>query len=163
MLKGFIWQPRNEKWMEDDEWMSKECSPRSFAVWSQQTNWTNLMIYDLTSKNLNASSVLSSFPPHSALCIITLHTANHYFSIIHIFILYINHSVSEQQERPLPPQVRAAGRYVTVLLDANSFDAVLNDTVSLDLTRNRNLLLKKIFCLQLPDIKPSSERKWTEQ
>lgn len=101
--------------------------------------------------------------PHSALCIITLQTANHYFSIIHIFILCINHSVSEQRERPLPPQVRVAGRYVTVLLDTNSFDAVLNDTVSLDVTRNRNRLLKKIFCLQLPDIKPSSERKWTEQ
>lgn len=61
------------------------------------------------------------------------------------------------------PQVRLAGRYVTVLLDPSSFDAVLNDTVSLDLSRSRNLLLKKIFFLQLPDIKPSSAQKWNEQ
>lgn len=59
--------------------------------------------------------------------------------------------------------VRLAGRYVTVLLDSSSFDAVLNDTVSLDLSRSRNLLLKKIFLLQLPDIKASSARKWNEQ
>lgn len=60
-------------------------------------------------------------------------------------------------------QVRVAGQYVTVLLDANSFDAVLNDTVFLDFTRNRNRLLKKIFFLQLPNIKPAAERKWMEQ
>ncbi|XP_070814820.1 prostacyclin synthase isoform X2 [Chaetodon trifascialis] len=59
--------------------------------------------------------------------------------------------------------VRVAGRYVTVLLDANSFDAVLNDTVLLDFTRNRNQLLKRIFSLQLPSIKPTAERKWMEQ
>ncbi|KAM9362373.1 prostacyclin synthase [Symphorus nematophorus] len=59
--------------------------------------------------------------------------------------------------------VRVAGRYVTVLLDANSFDAVLNDTVFLDFTRNRNQLLKRIFSLQLPSIKPTAERKWMEQ
>ncbi|XP_076615852.1 prostacyclin synthase [Chaetodon auriga] len=59
--------------------------------------------------------------------------------------------------------VRVAGRYVTVLLDANSFDAVLNDTILLDFTRNRNQLLKRIFSLQLPSIKPTAERKWMEQ
>lgn len=78
-------------------------------------------------------------------------------------------AVAEQQARvpnspPRPsPQVRLAGRYVTVLLDSSSFDAVLNDTVSLDLSRSRNLLLKKIFLLQLPDIKASSAQKWNEQ
>ncbi|KAI3369999.1 hypothetical protein L3Q82_024804, partial [Scortum barcoo] len=59
--------------------------------------------------------------------------------------------------------VRVAGHYVTVLLDPNSFDAVLNDTVSFDLTRNRNLLLKRIFNLQLPSITPTAEREWMEQ
>lgn len=59
--------------------------------------------------------------------------------------------------------VRVAGHYVTVLLDANSFDAVLNDTVSLDFTRHKNQLLKRIFSLQLPSIKPTAERKWMEQ
>lgn len=52
---------------------------------------------------------------------------------------------------------------MTVLLDSSSFDAVLNDTVSLDMSRSRNLLLKKIFLLQLPDIKASSAQKWNEQ
>lgn len=62
-----------------------------------------------------------------------------------------------------PPKVRLAGHYVTVLLDSSSFDAVLNDTISLDLSRSRNLLLKKIFFLQLPDIKAASVQKWNEQ
>uniref|UniRef100_A0A3Q3SK87 Prostacyclin synthase n=1 Tax=Mastacembelus armatus TaxID=205130 RepID=A0A3Q3SK87_9TELE len=59
--------------------------------------------------------------------------------------------------------VRVAGYYVTVLLDPHSFDAVLNDTVSLDFTRNRNQLLKRVFSLQLPSIKPRAEREWMEQ
>ncbi|XP_041803965.1 prostacyclin synthase [Chelmon rostratus] len=59
--------------------------------------------------------------------------------------------------------VRVAGHYVTVLLDANSFDAVLNDTVFLDFARNRNQLLKRIFSLQLPSITPAAERKWMER
>ncbi|XP_070693198.1 prostacyclin synthase [Pempheris klunzingeri] len=59
--------------------------------------------------------------------------------------------------------VRVAGHYVTVLLDPNSFDAVLKDTVSLDFTRSRNQLVKRIFGLQLPSIKPAAERKWMEQ
>ncbi|KAM7402222.1 hypothetical protein PAMP_017483 [Pampus punctatissimus] len=58
--------------------------------------------------------------------------------------------------------VCVAGHYVTVLLDPNSFDAVLNDKVSLEYIHNRNRLLKKIFCLQLPSLKPSAERKWME-
>ncbi|XP_070758113.1 prostacyclin synthase [Enoplosus armatus] len=59
--------------------------------------------------------------------------------------------------------VRVAGYYVTVLLDPNSFDAVLNDTVFLDFTRNRNQLLKRIFSLQLPSITPAAERQWMER
>ncbi|XP_071350251.1 prostacyclin synthase isoform X2 [Trachinotus anak] len=59
--------------------------------------------------------------------------------------------------------VRVAGHYVTVLLDPNSFDAVINDTVFLDFTRNRQQLLKRIFSLQLPSITPTAERKWMEQ
>ncbi|XP_034725964.1 prostacyclin synthase [Etheostoma cragini] len=59
--------------------------------------------------------------------------------------------------------VRVAGHYVTVLLDPNSFDAVMNDTIFLDFTHNRNQLLKRIFSLQLPSIKPTAERKWMEQ
>uniref|UniRef100_A0A3B4WLB5 Prostacyclin synthase n=1 Tax=Seriola lalandi dorsalis TaxID=1841481 RepID=A0A3B4WLB5_SERLL len=48
--------------------------------------------------------------------------------------------------------VCVAGHYVTVLLDPNSFDAIINDTVFLDFTRARNQLLKRIFSLQLPKI-----------
>nr|XP_046239478.1 prostacyclin synthase isoform X2 [Scatophagus argus] len=59
--------------------------------------------------------------------------------------------------------VCAAGYYVTVLLDANSFDAVLNDTVFLDFTRKKNQLLKSIFRLQPLNIKPTAEKKWMEQ
>ncbi|XP_041639060.1 prostacyclin synthase isoform X2 [Cheilinus undulatus] len=59
--------------------------------------------------------------------------------------------------------VRVAGLYVTVLMDPNSFDAVLNDTVCLDFARSKKLLLQRIFCLQLPSIKPTAERKWMEQ
>ncbi|KAM8756575.1 prostacyclin synthase isoform 1-T1 [Acanthopagrus schlegelii] len=59
--------------------------------------------------------------------------------------------------------VRVAGSYVTVLLEANSFDAVLSDTVFLDFTRSKNQLLKRIFSLQPPSIKPAAERKWMEQ
>ncbi|KAM7006570.1 prostacyclin synthase [Tautogolabrus adspersus] len=58
--------------------------------------------------------------------------------------------------------VRVAGHYVTVLLDPNSFDAVLNDTILLDFARSKKQLLQRIFCLQLPSIKPTVERKWME-
>lgn len=46
--------------------------------------------------------------------------------------------------------VRAAGRYVTVLLDPHSYDAVINDPVSLDFTRYAQVLMDRIFNLQLP-------------
>ncbi|XP_056294323.1 prostacyclin synthase-like [Pseudoliparis swirei] len=59
--------------------------------------------------------------------------------------------------------VCVAGNYVTVLLDPNSFDAVIKDTVYFDFTRNRNQLLKKVFSLQLPSITPRAERNWMEQ
>lgn len=60
-------------------------------------------------------------------------------------------------------QVCVAGQYVTVLLDANSFDDVLNDTIFLDITQNKKQLLEKIFFLQLPSTKPATDRKWMEQ
>nr|XP_019957109.1 PREDICTED: prostacyclin synthase-like [Paralichthys olivaceus] len=59
--------------------------------------------------------------------------------------------------------VRVAGVYVTVLLDPNSFDEVVNDTECLEFTRSRNQLLKRIFILELPSIKPAAEREWMEQ
>lgn len=60
--------------------------------------------------------------------------------------------------------VRAAGHYVTVLLDPNSFDAVLNDDANcFDFTRIRGQLLERIFNLQLPGDNPASERKWMER
>uniref|UniRef100_A0A3B5LQL6 Prostacyclin synthase n=1 Tax=Xiphophorus couchianus TaxID=32473 RepID=A0A3B5LQL6_9TELE len=60
--------------------------------------------------------------------------------------------------------VRVAGIYVTMLLDPNSFDGVLNDdTNSFDFSNRRGQLLKKIFNLQLPGYYPASERKWMEQ
>ncbi|XP_070693508.1 prostacyclin synthase-like [Pempheris klunzingeri] len=46
--------------------------------------------------------------------------------------------------------VRAAGHYVTVLLDPHSFDAVINDSDSLDFTRYAQVLMERIFSLQLP-------------
>ncbi|XP_012728119.2 prostacyclin synthase [Fundulus heteroclitus] len=59
--------------------------------------------------------------------------------------------------------VRVAGSYVTVLLDPNSFDGVLNDdTNSFDFTQIRSNLLKKLFSLQLPGHNPKSERKWMQ-
>uniref|UniRef100_A0A665VRY1 Prostacyclin synthase n=1 Tax=Echeneis naucrates TaxID=173247 RepID=A0A665VRY1_ECHNA len=47
--------------------------------------------------------------------------------------------------------VRAAGRYVTVLLDPHSYDAVINDTDCLDFTRYAQVLMDRIFNLRLPD------------
>ncbi|XP_066520222.1 prostacyclin synthase-like [Hoplias malabaricus] len=57
--------------------------------------------------------------------------------------------------------VRVAGRYVTVLLDPNSYDSVLQDTVSLDFTRYAQLLMDRIFNLRLPNHKPDSEKSIT--
>ncbi|XP_008284154.1 prostacyclin synthase [Stegastes partitus] len=59
--------------------------------------------------------------------------------------------------------VRVAGHYVTVLLDPNSFDNVLNDTVCLDFSRIRKLLIQRVFKLQLPNVEPASERAWMKQ
>ncbi|XP_037535721.1 prostacyclin synthase [Nematolebias whitei] len=58
--------------------------------------------------------------------------------------------------------VCVAGHYVTVLLDPNSFDSVLSDTVSFDFSRIRGQLIKRVFSLQLPNLHPASERKWME-
>ncbi|KAI3370118.1 hypothetical protein L3Q82_024909, partial [Scortum barcoo] len=46
--------------------------------------------------------------------------------------------------------VRAAGHYVTVLLDPHSYDAVINDSDSLDFTRYAQVLMDRIFSLWLP-------------
>lgn len=53
-------------------------------------------------------------------------------------------------------QVRAAGRYVTVLLDPHSYDAVINDSDSLDFTRYAQVLMERIFNLRLPHHQPSN-------
>ncbi|KAK2862158.1 hypothetical protein Q5P01_001691 [Channa striata] len=45
--------------------------------------------------------------------------------------------------------VRAAGRYVTVLLDPHSYDSVINDADSLDFTCYAQVLMKRIFSLEL--------------
>uniref|UniRef100_A0A3B3B8T7 Prostacyclin synthase n=1 Tax=Oryzias melastigma TaxID=30732 RepID=A0A3B3B8T7_ORYME len=58
--------------------------------------------------------------------------------------------------------VRVAGQYVTILLDPNSFDSVLHDTVSLDFRRIRGQVVQKIFGLQVPSNMQTSERKWME-
>lgn len=63
----------------------------------------------------------------------------------------------------IPTQVRVAGQYVTVVLDANSFDSVLNDAVSLDFIKSKNQLLEKIFFLTLPGLQPAAEREWMER
>ncbi|KAG7493438.1 prostacyclin synthase-like [Solea senegalensis] len=59
--------------------------------------------------------------------------------------------------------VRVAGHYVTVLLDPNSFDEVINDTVRLDFARTRKQHLRQIFGLQLPSMEPTAQRRWMEQ
>ncbi|KAM9410292.1 prostacyclin synthase-like [Pholidichthys leucotaenia] len=46
--------------------------------------------------------------------------------------------------------VRVAGRYVTLLLDPHSYDEVLSDSVCLDFARYAQVLMKRIFHLQLP-------------
>uniref|UniRef100_A0A3Q3XN09 Prostacyclin synthase n=1 Tax=Mola mola TaxID=94237 RepID=A0A3Q3XN09_MOLML len=54
--------------------------------------------------------------------------------------------------------VRAAGRYVTVLLDPHSYDAVINDSDSLDFNRYAQVLMERIFNLQLPHHQPAKEK-----
>ncbi|KAL6111476.1 ptgis [Pungitius sinensis] len=51
--------------------------------------------------------------------------------------------------------VRVAGRYVTVLLDPHSYDAVINDSDSLDFTRYAEVLMDRIFDLRLPQHQPA--------
>uniref|UniRef100_A0A8C8LWB7 Prostacyclin synthase n=1 Tax=Oncorhynchus tshawytscha TaxID=74940 RepID=A0A8C8LWB7_ONCTS len=59
--------------------------------------------------------------------------------------------------------VRVAGRYVTVLLDPSSYDAVIEDSVSLDFTRYAQVLMDRIFSLQLPHHNPAVEKALTKQ
>ncbi|XP_034022266.1 prostacyclin synthase [Thalassophryne amazonica] len=59
--------------------------------------------------------------------------------------------------------VRVAGRYITVLLDPYSFDAVLQDTVGFDFTRRKSLLIKRIFNLQMPSNNPCAQREWMKR
>ncbi|KAJ8409333.1 hypothetical protein AAFF_G00235310 [Aldrovandia affinis] len=54
--------------------------------------------------------------------------------------------------------VRVAGHYVTVLLDPNSYDAVLQDPVTLDFTRYAQVLMQRIFSLSLPNHNTSTEK-----
>lgn len=56
-------------------------------------------------------------------------------------------------------QLCVAGHYVTVLLDSNCYDDVLEDTKSLDLTRHSQILMDRVFDLKLPNHDPVSERK----
>lgn len=55
-------------------------------------------------------------------------------------------------------QVRVAGRYVTVLLDPNSYDGVLQDTTALDFAHYAQVLMDRIFNLRLPNYKPDTEK-----
>lgn len=55
-----------------------------------------------------------------------------------------------QSKRCFVLQVRAAGHYVTVLLDPHSYDAAVNDSVCLDFTRYAQVLMERIFDLRLP-------------
>ncbi|NP_001104630.1 prostacyclin synthase [Danio rerio] len=58
--------------------------------------------------------------------------------------------------------VRAAGLYITVLLDSNCYDAVLSDVASLDQTSYAQVLMKRIFNMILPSHNPESEKKRAE-
>lgn len=55
-------------------------------------------------------------------------------------------------------KVRVAGRYVTVLLDPHSYDAVINDSHSLDFSRYAQVLMERIFNLRLPHHQPAKEK-----
>ncbi|XP_053492268.1 prostacyclin synthase [Ictalurus furcatus] len=59
--------------------------------------------------------------------------------------------------------VCVAGHYVTVLLDSNCYDAVLADTQSLSLTHYSQILMDRIFNLQLSNHDPVSERIRVDQ
>ncbi|XP_031422987.1 prostacyclin synthase-like [Clupea harengus] len=59
--------------------------------------------------------------------------------------------------------VRVAGHYVTVLLDPNSYDAVLQDSGSLDFSRYAQVLMDRIFKLRLPNHNPTVEKAIMKQ
>lgn len=59
--------------------------------------------------------------------------------------------------------VRVAGHYVTVLLDPHSYDAVLQDSVSLDFSRYAQVLMERIFKLRLPNHNPAMEKAIMKQ
>ncbi|XP_054640067.1 prostacyclin synthase [Dunckerocampus dactyliophorus] len=59
--------------------------------------------------------------------------------------------------------VCVAGHYVTVLLDPNSFDAVLNDNVHLDFSRHRQQLMMRVFGLQLPSMESTAQRTFMKR
>ncbi|XP_054881337.1 prostacyclin synthase-like [Poeciliopsis prolifica] len=54
--------------------------------------------------------------------------------------------------------VRAAGRYVTLLLDPHSYDEVINDPDSLDFGRYAQVLMERIFNLRLPLQQPEKAK-----
>ncbi|KAM9760093.1 prostacyclin synthase-like [Menidia menidia] len=54
--------------------------------------------------------------------------------------------------------VRVAGRYVTLLLDPHSYDAVISDSDSLDFTRYAQVLMERIFNLKLPHEQPAKAK-----
>nr|XP_057921533.1 prostacyclin synthase [Doryrhamphus excisus] len=56
-----------------------------------------------------------------------------------------------------------AGHYVTVLLDPNSLDSVLNDNVHLDFRRHRQQLMMRVFGLQLPGVESTTERTFMKR
>lgn len=56
-------------------------------------------------------------------------------------------------------QVRAAGRYVTVLLDPHAYDEVISDPDSLDFNRYAQVLMQRIFHLQLPHHRPAKVKE----
>nr|XP_015815316.2 prostacyclin synthase [Nothobranchius furzeri] len=54
--------------------------------------------------------------------------------------------------------VRVAGRYVTWLLDPHSYDAVIDDPDSLDFACYAQVLMERIFNLQLPPQQPAKAK-----
>lgn len=61
------------------------------------------------------------------------------------------------------PQVRAAGRYVTVLLDPHSYDQVIHDQDRLDFNSYAQVLMERIFQLRLPNHEPAKEKAVMKQ
>ncbi|XP_076123481.1 prostacyclin synthase [Alosa pseudoharengus] len=59
--------------------------------------------------------------------------------------------------------VRVAGHYVTVLLDPNTYDDLLSDTKALDFKRYAQLLMQRMFSLNMPNHDPLTERAWMER